>query len=925
IDIDDDDDDDDDEEFGELECSLELSLFVHWTGMNPINYSILNCASIDVEYLHTNSTTHEFLFGAIAELVDNSRDARADTLRIDYGNGQLSFLDDGCGMDKKEVESVISFGYSAKRMDPEMVGQYGNGLKSAAMRIGKNMLLLTKKEGLLTCMLISRSFLEDNNLKKVIVPTPSFLEDGTPFYETSDEMEKHTLETKIVYEYSPFSSLDQLLVQFRRIEGSSGTLVICYNLRRIEGGDFEMDFHSDPLDVRLTGHIPHREEERNSLRAYLAILYANPRMRVFLRGEKVDTKRILSSLYRPRMYRYQAKNLKACAQRELQECQKKVVELNDLVARNKSEVADFEVRHPNFMRDVTLRIHYRSLVGAVESASEMLFMSENRLKKLVRSKSNPSPLLFYFGLNIQHRNRYGCMVYNNGRLIRMYEKVSNQKEKNDRMLKYLGVVAVVDVPCSVLAPAHSKQCFENPREYANLLKAINDHMEQYWNDTAIAATPGGVSNFWRPFGYESMEWNAEPSNEPEFTRKRYSTVGYSVQCDICLKWRYLQFQQSYLTKGVPKNWSCNMNPNSLFRSCAKLEELPKIPEGRLLRLPDKPPKLSCKQDKDASSLSPKIRNWRMAAAHKSTPTQSPPASERKAGMRSAQLRSHSLEAESSVGGELKSRMPTRKVALKKPMEAVASRKPIERQTARIVTTSNKTLTRGQRTASSQHPVETNRSQIGELSSEDDDDSEDEPAPKRRSLSRAKASRDNGSATRKISRAQQERELSQPTALEKNTDKVSDQQFHKIEEKMREIRKTRSVVLSESTRKIAAVDNQMGSAPQSEQTIAEEVIESDSKMDKLLHKLNEVLEFFRESSFPKLHFADVDDALRFDLSEYFAASRHGLDVLIDEQVAKKVQKYLSSAVKVMKWADPEVEEEITEKNVLVKLDEFAKLI
>uniref|UniRef100_A0A0M3HKA9 Aminotran_1_2 domain-containing protein n=1 Tax=Ascaris lumbricoides TaxID=6252 RepID=A0A0M3HKA9_ASCLU len=55
------------------------------------------------------------------------------------------------------------------------------------------MLLLTKKEGLLTCMLISRSFLEDNNLKKVIVPTPSFLEDGTAFYETLDEMEKVVL------------------------------------------------------------------------------------------------------------------------------------------------------------------------------------------------------------------------------------------------------------------------------------------------------------------------------------------------------------------------------------------------------------------------------------------------------------------------------------------------------------------------------------------------------------------------------------------------------------------------------------------------------------------------------------------------------------------------------------------------------------
>ncbi|VDM41971.1 unnamed protein product [Toxocara canis] len=226
--------------------------------MDPAKYSILNCASIDFEYLHTNSTTHEFLFGAIAELVDNARDAKADTLHIDYGGGQLSFLDDGCGMDKKEVESVISFGYSAKRMDPEMVGQYGNGLKSAAMRIGKDLLVLTKKEGLLTCMLISRSFLEDNNLKKVIVPTPSFLDDGTAYYETVDEMEKHTLETSVIYKYSPFASQQELLVQFRRIRGENGTLVICYNLRRIEGGKFEMDFETDPFDVRLTGHIPHR-------------------------------------------------------------------------------------------------------------------------------------------------------------------------------------------------------------------------------------------------------------------------------------------------------------------------------------------------------------------------------------------------------------------------------------------------------------------------------------------------------------------------------------------------------------------------------------------------------------------------------------------------------------------------------------------
>lgn len=45
------------------------------------NYSSLNRAQLTFEYLHTNSTTHEFLFGALAELVDNARDA--DATRID--------------------------------------------------------------------------------------------------------------------------------------------------------------------------------------------------------------------------------------------------------------------------------------------------------------------------------------------------------------------------------------------------------------------------------------------------------------------------------------------------------------------------------------------------------------------------------------------------------------------------------------------------------------------------------------------------------------------------------------------------------------------------------------------------------------------------------------------------------------------------
>jgi len=68
-------------------------------------YECLNKAQLSFEYLHTNSTTHTFLFGAIAELIDNSRDAQADNLQIYTKNDRnlrggfaLNFLDDGCGM-----------------------------------------------------------------------------------------------------------------------------------------------------------------------------------------------------------------------------------------------------------------------------------------------------------------------------------------------------------------------------------------------------------------------------------------------------------------------------------------------------------------------------------------------------------------------------------------------------------------------------------------------------------------------------------------------------------------------------------------------------------------------------------------------------------------------------------------------------------
>jgi hypothetical protein len=54
----------------------------------------------------------------------------------------LSFLDDGIGMDPYEVSKIIQFGSSYKRglLDSNLIGQYGNGLKSGSMRIGNDMM-----------------------------------------------------------------------------------------------------------------------------------------------------------------------------------------------------------------------------------------------------------------------------------------------------------------------------------------------------------------------------------------------------------------------------------------------------------------------------------------------------------------------------------------------------------------------------------------------------------------------------------------------------------------------------------------------------------------------------------------------------------------------------------------------------------------
>ncbi|XP_064248846.1 ATPase MORC2 isoform X2 [Passer domesticus] len=564
---------------------------------------------------HVPGTTHEFLFGALAELVDNARDA--DATRIDIyterredlrGGFILCFLDDGTGMDSNEAASVIQFGKSAKR-SPEstQIGQYGNGLKSGSMRIGKDFILFTKKDNTMTCLLLSRTFHEEEGIDEVIVPLPTW--NARSCEPVTDNMEKFAIETELIYKYSPFKSEREVMDQFNKIRGEKGTLVIIFNLKLMDNGEPELDVTSDPQDIQMAETPPEgTKPERRSFRAYAAVLYIDPRMRIFINGHKVQTKRLSCCLYKPRMYKYTSNRFKTRAEQEV-----KKAEHMARIAEEKAREAESKARALELRLGGDLTRESRVTLRQVQN-SAITMRREADVKKRIkdakqRALKEPKELNFIFGVNIEQRELDGMFIYNCSRLIKMYEKVGPQLEGG---MACGGVVGVVDVPYLVLEPTHNKQDFADAKEYRHLLKAMGEHLAQYWKDVAIAQR--GIIKFWDEFGYLSANWNQPPSSELRYKRRRAMEIPTTIQCDVCLKWRTLPFQLSSVEKNYPDSWVCSMNPDPEQDRCEAAEQKQKVPLGTLKK------DLKSNEEKQ-KQLTEKIRQQqkKLEALQKTTP------------------------------------------------------------------------------------------------------------------------------------------------------------------------------------------------------------------------------------------------------------------------------------------------------------------
>ena len=78
--------------------------------------------------------------------------------------------------------------------------------------------------------------------------------------------------------------------------------------------------------------------ERKSFRAYTAILYVEPRMRIYIQGKKVRTKRLANCLYKPRIYKYVSNRFRNRSEQEVRKGQDeaKAAENRALEAQSKA-------------------------------------------------------------------------------------------------------------------------------------------------------------------------------------------------------------------------------------------------------------------------------------------------------------------------------------------------------------------------------------------------------------------------------------------------------------------------------------------------------------------------------------------------------------------------------------------------------------
>ncbi|MDW2885766.1 ATP-binding protein [Exiguobacterium artemiae] len=119
---------------------------------------------------------------AIADLIDNSIDAKANKISIDFsyneGNGSIKITDDGIGMTEKELQIAMTIGSKDPRdkREREELGRFGMGLKTAAFFLGKRLTVISKKNSKLSVRCWDLDYVSQENEWLLYKSLPSDIE-----------------------------------------------------------------------------------------------------------------------------------------------------------------------------------------------------------------------------------------------------------------------------------------------------------------------------------------------------------------------------------------------------------------------------------------------------------------------------------------------------------------------------------------------------------------------------------------------------------------------------------------------------------------------------------------------------------------------------------------------------------------------------
>uniref|UniRef100_A0A0D9YS40 Morc S5 domain-containing protein n=1 Tax=Oryza glumipatula TaxID=40148 RepID=A0A0D9YS40_9ORYZ len=268
------------------------------------------------------------LRSAFAELLDNSLDEVANGatyVNIDMlenkkdGTRMVSVEDDGGGMDPDKMWHCMSLGYSAKSKVKDTIGQYGNGFKTSTMRLGADVLVLSRSCGnggrrrTQSIGMLSYTFLRETRKDDIIVPMIDY-EKGQQYWKRMMRTTSIDWQTSLatIIEWSPYSTEAELLQEFSSIK-EQGTRIIIYNLWENEQGELELDFDTDVNDIQIRGgnrdqkniqlakqfpNSRHFFTYRHSLRSYASILYLQvPSVfQMILRGKEIEHHNIIGDM-----------------------------------------------------------------------------------------------------------------------------------------------------------------------------------------------------------------------------------------------------------------------------------------------------------------------------------------------------------------------------------------------------------------------------------------------------------------------------------------------------------------------------------------------------------------------------------------------------------------------------------------------------